>query len=115
MPPGSGSFMKVLVADQILHRVVYVFRVAPGVKAPPHRHYCHACAYTICGEGSYETGPAPEGALAYEPESSEHSFTSGGYRTHGGHVDLDRHSNPDRGRRPSWRGGSDGRRTGRIV
>lgn len=76
MPPGSGSFMKVLVADDLLRHVVYVYRVAPQTVAPPHRHYCNAIAYTIAGQWSYETGPAPAGALVCEPAVSEHSFRS---------------------------------------
>lgn len=76
MPPGSGNEMKLLIADEVMKQVVYVFRVAPGHHSSRHRHLCHAAAYTISGAWSYDTGPCPAGSLAYEPVGSEHEFES---------------------------------------
>lgn len=76
VPAMPGAFAKLLVADETLKRVVFLFRFAPGAVLPRHRHLCHAIAYTICGEWEYEQGTLRAGSIAYEPVGSEHTPSS---------------------------------------
>jgi quercetin dioxygenase-like cupin family protein len=76
VPGFPGVFIKVLVADENLKQVVFMFRFAPGTALPKHRHHCHAIGFTISGSWQYETGKVPAGSMAYEPFGSEHSPTS---------------------------------------
>lgn len=77
IPGAEGAFIKVLVADDERRQVVFMFRFAPGAQMPPHRHLCHATAYTISGEWEYEIDKLPVGTLAYEPVESVHTPSSG--------------------------------------
>ena len=72
IPGFGGTSIKVLVADETLKQVVFMFKFAPGTVLPRHRHHCHAISYTISGEWQYEEGVLPVGSLAYEPFGSEH-------------------------------------------
>ena len=76
VPGVAGVSIKVLVADEVANRVVFMFRFAPGTVLPPHKHLCHAIAYTIAGEWRYEEGVLGEGSVAYEPFGSEHTASS---------------------------------------
>lgn len=77
IPAADGAFIKVIVADAERHRVVFMFRFAPGTILPAHRHHCQATAYTISGEWEYEGLKLPAGAIAYEPVGSTHTPSSG--------------------------------------
>jgi quercetin dioxygenase-like cupin family protein len=72
IPGAEGVMMKVLLADEILNQVVFMFRFAPGTVLPRHKHLCHAIGYTVSGSWQYETGVLRAGSLAYEPFDSEH-------------------------------------------
>ena len=76
--PGiEGTAMKFLVADEEENQVVFMFRFAPNTKYPKHKHLCHAFVYTISGEWQYDDDHLKAGSIAYEPEESEHSPSSG--------------------------------------
>ena len=72
VPGFAGVFIKVLVADDVLKQVVFMFKFAPGTVLPRHRHLCHAIGYTVSGGWEYETGALRAGSLAYEPFASAH-------------------------------------------
>lgn len=72
VPGFAGVFIKVLVADETLKQVVFMFKFAPGTVLPRHKHLCHAIGYTVSGSWRYETGALREGSLAYEPYASDH-------------------------------------------
>ena len=72
IPGLPGVSIKVLVADEVLKQVVFVFKFAPGTVLPRHKHLCHAIGYTISGGWQYETGALRAGSVAYEPFASEH-------------------------------------------
>ena len=71
VPGFAGVFIKVLVADDALKQVVFMFRFAPGTVLPRHKHLCHAIGYTVSGGWRYETGALRTGSLAYEPFASD--------------------------------------------
>lgn len=70
------GLVRVIKADEELGTVIFGYRFEPGKPLPTHRHDCHAIAYTISGEWAYESGPLPEGSVAYEPVGSEHTPSS---------------------------------------
>jgi quercetin dioxygenase-like cupin family protein len=76
LPAAKGASMKVVVADEELHRVVFKFRFAPGTVLVPHTHLCHAVAHTVSGSWEYEGLKLPQGAVAYEPYGSKHQAFS---------------------------------------
>ena len=76
VPGFEGTFIKVLVADERLKQVVFMFKFAPGTQLPRHKHLCHAVGYTLSGEWRYEEGVLAEGSLAYEPFGSDHTPSS---------------------------------------
>lgn len=76
VPGFAGVFIKVLVADERLKQVVFMFKFGPGTVLPRHKHLCHAIGYTLSGEWQYEEGVLPAGSVAYEPFGSEHSPSS---------------------------------------
>lgn len=79
----SGAMrIKVLVVDEALRQVVFLFRLEAGAVMRPHRHWCHAIAYTTAGEWQYEGGVLTQGSVAYEPFGSEHTPSS----VHGAEV-----------------------------
>lgn len=76
VPGFEGVFIKVLVADERLRQVIFMFRFAPGTVLPRHKHLCHAIGYTLSGEWRYEEGELRAGSVAYEPFGSEHTPSS---------------------------------------
>jgi quercetin dioxygenase-like cupin family protein len=74
--PKGEAWIKVIHADPELHKVVFKFRFGPGTELVPHTHRCHAIAYTISGEWSYEGLSLPQGTIAYEPVASTHTAIS---------------------------------------
>ena len=78
MPGYPGNYIKVLVADEAEHRVVFMFKMAPNSRFPRHLHHCHAIAFTTQGEWKYEEGNLPLQSMAYEPVGSDHTPMSDG-------------------------------------
>lgn len=76
IPGYAGAYIKVLVADERLNQVVFMFKFEPGTVLPRHKHLCHAVGYTLSGEWQYEEGVLREGSLAYEPFGSTHTPSS---------------------------------------
>lgn len=76
LPGVAGVYIKVLVADETLKQVVFMFKFAPGTVLPRHKHLCHAIGYTVSGGWEYETGKLRAGSLAYEPYDSDHLASS---------------------------------------
>lgn len=74
--PIPGAEFKVIVADEVLNRVIFKFRFAPGTVLPPHTHDCQAIAYTLSGEWEYEGLRLPAESVAYEPIGSTHTPSS---------------------------------------
>lgn len=74
--PKGEVWIKVIHADPELNKVVFKFRFGAGSELVAHTHHCHAIAYTISGEWSYEGMTLPEGAIAYEPVDSTHTAVS---------------------------------------
>lgn len=55
---------------------VALLKYAPGAAAPRHRHQGLETVLMLAGEQSDERGSYPAGALAINPEGSEHSVWS---------------------------------------
>ena len=75
--PKGEAWIKVVVVDEELKNVVFMFRFSEGCELLPHTHDCHAVAFTVSGEWEYEGMTLPQGAVAYEPVGSTHTPSSG--------------------------------------